>query len=145
MLKRSLSLLLRMSGRRRRRHRNVVLSRLEGDPDRRRRVRVQLAFEAVKGRVGQVLDRLVEQEGEERDRAEAVVRCILSGGRERMSATSTALGIPEFGQAKGKALPVETNRVWDDGPDGGLQKREKRTQVRTATTAGLECSECPAS
>jgi hypothetical protein len=125
MLKRSLPLLLRMSGRRRRRHRNVVLSRLEGDPDRRRCVRVQLAFEAVKGRVGQVLDWLVEQEGEERDRAEAVVRCILSGGRERMSATSTALGIPEFGQAKGKALPVETNRSGRcDGPDGGSQNRE---------------------
>jgi hypothetical protein len=114
MLKRSLPLLLRMSGRRRRRHRNVVLSRLEGDPDRRRCVRVQLAFEW-----------LVEQEGEERDRAEAVVRCILSGGRERMSATSTALGIPEFGQAKGKALPVETNRSGRcDGPDGGSQNRE---------------------
>ena len=67
-----LALLLRMPRRRRRCHRNVVLSRLERDPDRRRLVRVQLAFEAVKGRVGQVLDRLVEQEGEERDRAEAV-------------------------------------------------------------------------
>ena len=100
MLKRSLPLLLRMSGRRRRRHRNVVLSRLEGDPDRRRCVRVQLALEAVKGRVGQVLDWLVEQEGEERDRAEAV-RWI---DGERMSAERTSMGIMSQERRKGTEI-----------------------------------------